>query len=216
MPRKVFNHNHPRPVSLNLQKMDYRNKSGNDMRSFDFKETDAFIRSFGWAGDNPRGRLEDPALLDYDFLKDNYDKSLAGEYTINRTISLTGREQVARLKLILPSDIPKEKKRGRAAVAKWAVGQDYNLPDLRAMQYIYENSEEAKATNPKLFSDMKDYCEVGGHWIYPFFMGSIVRGDIDGAVYFSAIVMNAPFRHLDGRRLRNIWCGDDVLLVIDF
>ncbi len=188
------------------------------LTSFDFKETDAFISEFEWAEyNNPRGRLEDPALLDYDYLKDNYDRSLAREYTINKTLSLTGKEQVARLKFILPDDIPEEKRdESCAAVAKWAIeDKGYALPDLRAMQYIYDHYEEAETTtNPKLFSDMKDCCEAMGDWIYPFFIGSVVRLT-SGYVVFPAMEMGVARRRPRGGRLRNLWRDDTVLLVFN-
>ncbi len=175
------------------------------LTSFDFASTDTFIRRFGWAGYNPRGRLEDPALLNYDFLEDDLNESLAGEYTINKTLSLTGKEQVARLKVILPDDIPDEKRQNRAAVAKWAIGQSYALPDLRAMQYIYDHYEEAKTTtNPKLFEDMYAYRNSKG-WarVFPLFLGSIVR-NVDGDVLFPNLTMDVAdrsARHLAEERL---------------
>ncbi len=226
MARKVSNPNHPRPIcpkppipiiaNAPSSLPDLTGQSS--LKYSDFTQTDAFIQSLSdWVGKGlvPSGSWVDPASQDYDNLRQKNKNRPAGQYTLNRHIQhLDGKEQTKRLQPLFWHDIRRAGHQPDLAFfAVWAAAEGYALPDLRALQYIRDNFEEAKGTtNPTLFSEIdlyKRYCGPASYYVHV--LGSVVRCDDGDAIF---LCLDHSDSDIDGTNLTNVPTGKDILLVI--
>ncbi len=104
-----------------------------------------------------------------------------GTYTLSsRLQTLVGGIQASNLRFILPKSIPiRVKAQGRDAVVQWAIEEKgYILPDLKALEYIYEHSEEFPFDSLRRRSSK---LQGRGLWLY--FAGTTIWQDPENSRY---------------------------------
>ena len=154
-------------------------------RSKKTSKLNQFVSDLTRSEQSPRGYWANPKDLDYDYLAYNYYANTESlhpypEFTLNSQIkNLSGRDQVIRIHFLTPKEIPAvergPRERSYVTATEWALREGYQLPDLRALEFIWHHREEAKKLNPKLFNDLKGFLKktgIGG--ISAFFAGSII------------------------------------------